>query len=225
MKAAENVFEEVEEDNVDIDNYVRDVAEWFHQHEGEMFEREEAVEKLEQDFDLNEKVASCLIGELVGDKVDPVVQIKTDDTRYIGVVDFQEFEGAYGYIDHHDVLGKQKKVVCAQCVKNAATDSQVKFETEKIKNTEKKPDYTHLTNKIHSHYKKSHKQKPAKVETGATLASGTTIGGNISWHAGNDGKNSGLIADKVDGKDANDLGTTAAEKRFIALSKTHGNGQ
>lgn len=33
----------------------------------------------------------------------------------------------------------------------------------------------------------------------ASLSSGTTIGSNTAWHAGNDGSSSGLIADQVDG--------------------------
>jgi len=36
------------------------------------------------------------------------------------------------------------------------------------------------------------------VEPGASLVSGTTIGGNASWHAGNDGAGTGLDADRVD---------------------------
>jgi len=56
------------------------------------------------------------------------------------------------------------------------------------------------------------------VEVGASLVSGTTIAGNTTWHAGNDGSGSaldadtlrgsapdGLNVDKVDGKDATDL--------------------
>lgn len=36
----------------------------------------------------------------------------------------------------------------------------------------------------------------------ASLKTGTTIAGNIAWHAGNDGAGSGLDADMVDGKHA-----------------------
>jgi len=43
------------------------------------------------------------------------------------------------------------------------------------------------------------------LEPGASLASGTTIGGNTAWHAGNDGTGSGLDADLLDGQDASDL--------------------
>lgn len=32
---------------------------------------------------------------------------------------------------------------------------------------------------------------------GASLMSGSTIGGNTVWHQGNDGKNSGLVAEKA----------------------------
>jgi hypothetical protein len=40
-----------------------------------------------------------------------------------------------------------------------------------------------------------------EVTTGATLASGTTIGGNLAYHLGNDGQGSGLDAETVDGND------------------------
>jgi len=40
-----------------------------------------------------------------------------------------------------------------------------------------------------------------EVTTGATLDSGTTIGGNKVFHLGNDGQGSGLDVETVDGKD------------------------
>lgn len=40
-----------------------------------------------------------------------------------------------------------------------------------------------------------------EVTTGATLDSGTTVGGNTVYHLGNDGQGSGLDADTVDGGD------------------------
>jgi hypothetical protein len=52
---------------------------------------------------------------------------------------------------------------------------------------------------IHEHYEKVHETIPEDVETGATLASGTTIGGNTAFHQGNDGNGSGLVADTVRG--------------------------
>lgn len=39
--------------------------------------------------------------------------------------------------------------------------------------------------------------------------SGTTIGGNTVWHAGNDGSGSGLDADTVDGSHASDFATAS----------------
>ena len=42
-------------------------------------------------------------------------------------------------------------------------------------------------------------------EPGASLVSGTTIGGHTSWHAGNDGAGTGLDADTVDGDEANEI--------------------
>jgi len=44
----------------------------------------------------------------------------------------------------------------------------------------------------------------ASSAAGASLLSGTTIGGNTVWHAGNDGKNSGLVADSAGDADTVD---------------------
>jgi len=56
---------------------------------------------------------------------------------------------------------------------------------------------------IHQHYEQAHDSVPEDVETGATLASGTTIGGNSAFHQGNDGSGSGLTADTLRGKTVN----------------------
>jgi len=47
-----------------------------------------------------------------------------------------------------------------------------------------------------------------EVTTGATLDSGTTVGGNQVYHLGNDGQGSGLDAEKVDGSDVATPGDT-----------------
>ncbi len=45
------------------------------------------------------------------------------------------------------------------------------------------------------------------VQPGASLVSGTTIGGNEAWHAGNDGTGSGLDADTLDARHATEVDT------------------
>ncbi|MFB6196731.1 MAG: hypothetical protein ABEI52_00465, partial [Halobacteriaceae archaeon] len=44
------------------------------------------------------------------------------------------------------------------------------------------------------------------------LASPTTIGGNEAFHKGNDGSGSGLNADTLDGKEANQIGTSVVQR-------------
>ena len=48
----------------------------------------------------------------------------------------------------------------------------------------------------------------------AVLRSGTTIGGSVAWHAGNDGANSGLDADLLDGKHASDFSVASHRHGF-----------
>lgn len=60
----------------------------------------------------------------------------------------------------------------------------------------------------------------ASSGTAANLLSGTTINSNTVWHAGNDGDNSGLAADKVDGKDISQIEGTVSQARNYTGSGT-----
>jgi hypothetical protein len=184
-KKAEQVFEKAENEIDDIENYIRDAADLFHEHEGEMFERNEARELLEDRLNIDSKTASKIIGELVGDCVDPIVQVKNSDGKFVGVVEFRELEGAYGYIDYDDLTGKKRKLVCAECVNTEERDSEVMQVSGQIGQKSENKSYNSLLDKIHEHYREEHENKPEEVKTGATLASGTTVGGNKVIHSGN----------------------------------------
>lgn len=195
-------------------NHLRDGADWFHENEGELFERAEVIGSLKRELDVDTKTASAVLAELVGDTVDPVVHVSSDGTKYYGVIDYVEFDGAYGYVDYDDVFGERKRVVCAQCVHEVDVDTDVAHATAGDHSgafaDQPGADYDSLLKAVHSHYTGAHDVHPKQVETGATLASGTTIGGNTSWHTGNDGSGSGLDADTVDGYGAQKNGTDGA---------------
>jgi len=59
------------------------------------------------------------------------------------------------------------------------------------------------------------------VEPGASLVSGTTIGGQTAWHAGNDGSGTGLDADTVDGKEASEV-WGVLQRRFSGTAFFYG---
>jgi hypothetical protein len=197
---ATEILTEAESTREQVRKHVRDAAEWFHDHEGEMFVRSEAKDRLEDELGIDTDIANSVIAELVGDTVDPIVQATTKGTKYVGVAKFNEFDGAYGYLDYHDIRGQQKRVVCAQCVHDAEYDTEVVYATEGDPKGSYGPNssYDDLLGGIHDHYETAHDTVPEDVATGASLVSGTTIGGNTAWHAGNDGSGSGLDADSVD---------------------------
>lgn len=201
MVEADNILEEAEEQVHEWRDHVRDAADLFHEREGELMERAEAVQLLEDELDLPRRTAHKTLSALTGDMVDPIVQVVRDGDRYVGVVEFEEFEGAYGYVNFDDRHGVQRRVVCAQCVQDMEVDANVTHATagDPSGSFSEDASYDDLVGAIHDHYNRTHSTSPEEVETGASLASGTTIGSNTSWHAGNDGESSGLDADEVRG--------------------------
>jgi len=227
MKDANEVFDETETVHEQVKPHLRDVADWFHEHEGEMFERSEAVASITDTFDISEETATRVVAQLVSDTVDPIVQVTTNGEKYVGVAEFHEFDGAYGYIEYDDVVGKRKRVVCQQCVNDADYDKEVTHATEKSTHPESstfkaEAGYDDLLEEVHDHYEQ-HDTVPSDVETGASLASGTTIGGNTSWHAGNDGSGSGLDADTLDGIESDEF-TSKLEEINESFTVDDGSG-
>lgn len=189
MIDADDILDEADEQTERWRTHARDAAALFHDDEGELRTREEAVEFVVDGLDVSSRVAQEVLANLVADTVDPVVQVPVDGERYIGVIEYEEFDGAYGYVDFNDQFGKRKRVVCGACVHAAELDSQVTHATAGDPNGSFDEDATYddLLDAIHDHYDEAHDTKPEEVETGASLASPTTIGGNTAWHQGNDG--------------------------------------
>jgi len=185
------VLKKASSKNEKVQDYIRPAADFFHRNESTMFGREEAREKIEKELNVDKNTANVVISQLVSDMVDPIIQVVTSDKKFVGVAEFYEFDGAYGYLQYDDLIGPRRRVVCQQCVNDANFDKDVTHATEQSPNPNsstfnKNVEYTDLVDKIHKHYQSAHESKPTEIETGATLASGTTIEGNTAFHAGNE---------------------------------------
>lgn len=209
MVDAEQALEQAEAHRTEWKEHVRDAAELFHEQEGELFSRSEAIQIVQDECEISEQVAAQTLSALVGDLVDPVIQLPVKGDRYVGVVEYNEYSGAYGYVHYDDVNGRARRVVCAQCVTEADTDREVTHATAGTGSFDPDASFNDLCGAIHEHYEDEHDVMPDDVETGASLLSGTTISGNTAWHAGNDGSGSNLAADTVDGLDGGELPTAS----------------
>jgi hypothetical protein len=195
MVDAEQIIEGAEDQRQEKQDLLRPVAEFFHDHEGELFERYEAVSKLTTADSVpssDKRTLHQVVGNLAADRVDPVQNVVRDSAKYVGVIDYGEHDYWYEYVEVDDVRGRQNVGVCAKCVKEADNDAQV---AKGIGTTEE------LADRIEDHYSDEHSESPESVETGATLVSGTTIAGNNAIHSANDGVGSGLDADTFRGRE------------------------
>lgn len=202
MVEAEQVINKAKEQKRTEKKLLRPVAEFFHEHEGKLFERYEAIDKLVSSPKINstdKRILARVIGNLCDDRVDPVQNIVRESEKWVGVIEYSEHNYWYEYTEHNDVEGRINVGICAKCVKKANSDTEV---AKGVGTTEE------LSNRIKRHYKENHNGKIENVETGATLVSGTTIAGNTAIHTGNDGLGSGLSADTIQGKEAITENTT-----------------
>jgi len=209
MVQAEHIIEEAEEERQTKQELLRPVAEFFHKYEGELFERYQAVDELVEDEDIpssDERMLHRVVGNLSADRVDPVQNVVRDDAKYVGVLDYDEHDYWYEYVEVDDVHGRMNVGVCAKCVQDAENDAQV---AKGVGTTEE------LSERIADHYEEEHSEKPESVETGATLLSTTTISGNTTINSSNDGIGSFLNADKFRGKDIFDLVDKNSEYKII----------
>jgi len=71
----EAILTNVETKHKRVSPYIRECANVFHDNERELFTRAETTNLLTEEVDITESVAGEVIAELVGDIVDPVVQI------------------------------------------------------------------------------------------------------------------------------------------------------
>lgn len=196
MVDAEQIIEQAAAEREKMQSLLRPVAEFFHSHEGELFERYEAVDALVADESIpsdDERALHKVVGNLAADRVDPVQNVVRDSAKYVGVLDYDEHDFWYEYVEVDDVHGRMNVGVCAQCVSEASSDVAV---AKGVGTTEE------LDAKIREHYAEKHSESPSDIQTGATLVSGTTVAGNEAIHTGNDGAGSGLNADTVQGNDS-----------------------
>ncbi|NEU58602.1 hypothetical protein [Halorussus sp. MSC15.2] len=204
---ASKVLERAESERKHVRSLLRDAATVFHEREGELFPRSDAVSLLAEELDVTRDTADRAVSGLVGDTVDPVVQLSADGEHTVGVIDYHEHEFWYGYTDYHDVFGRRKKGVCGQCVREAATDNEVTYVAEGEGRLTDGASWDDIEAQLTTHFERAHPGVEAvDVQTGATLASGSTIAGNAIIHAGN--ASSKANADMVDGMHASDLAPT-----------------
>jgi len=255
----DEIIEEAERRSDAIAAHYLPAAEWFLGRDG-LLRREEAIDDLASDREVDREVAAAVVGHLVGDEVDPVQQIvQPGGDRFVGVIDHAEHGWFYAYDRYDDVDGRERRAVCAHCVHEERAAANVGHVTR----TPSAYDLDGVRLALALHYHVDHEGRalvdvlaadlgvdPATfaarhglsgpgaltlrdvtrrlhddpalrsivadaadslsvpdvdVEPGASLVSGTTIGGNESWHAGNDGSGSGLHADFLDGRHAADL--------------------
>ncbi|WP_158058271.1 hypothetical protein [Halorussus halophilus] len=198
------VLERAESERKHVRSLLRDAATVFHEREGDLFPRPEAVALLAEELDSSRETADRVLSGLVGDAVDPVVQLSADGERNVGVIDYHEHEFWYGYTDYHDIDGQRKKGVCAQCVAEASTDDEVVYVAEGEGEFTEGATWDAIEARLQTHFERAHPTVEAvDVQTGATLASGSTIAGNAIIHTGN--ASAKADADMVDGMHASDL--------------------
>lgn len=168
-----------------------EIVRWFIQekHLGEMYQKENVIQRLSEYTSSPVDKARNGLQSVIGDIVDPVQQIVVDGDRYVGAIEYIEFEdsGAYGYIHFDDRLGKRKRVVCAKCVQEETLDENVVHATQGQGSSDIDATWDGLVNKVKAHYNRSHDSQPEEIYPGASLVSGTTIGGNTAFHQGNEG--------------------------------------
>ena len=193
MAHAEKIIKQANAEREEMQSLLRPVAEFFHGHEGTLFERYEALEELAKSEHIpseNTRLLGRVVGNLAADRVDPIQNVVKEGRKYIGIVEYGEHDYWYEYVEVDDVHGRVNVGVCAQCVSESNSDVSV----AKGVGTTKE-----LAARIESHYLDKHSVEPDTVETGATLVSGTTIAGNSAIHSGNDGVGSGLDAETYRG--------------------------
>ena len=108
---------------------LRDVASYFHSNEGELFEKSNVTAQIAEELDIEPELAKRAIDNLALDSVDPVVQVPAQSGPHVGVISYRERDYYYTHVDHNDVLGKQKRSVCAACVDENVTLDEVRHYT------------------------------------------------------------------------------------------------
>ena len=116
--------------------------------------------------------------------MDPVVRVPKGGTYYVGVVDYVERDGWYGYIHYDDVDGKTRRGVCAKDVLEGVKDSEVGY-------ADRDPSvgWDEIDEVFEDYYNGAYPdvdRSEVDVQVGASLLSGTTVGGNAVAIDGHD---------------------------------------
>ena len=184
MVDATEVIEQSEQEKQEVYSYVDEVAEYFIDRVGELFEADEAVQDVSDEFGVSQRVASQILRELYSDIVDPVVRVPRGGTFYVGVVEYVERDGWYGYVHYDDVDGKTRRGVCAKDVLEGVKDSEVGY-------ADRDPSvgWDEIDEVFEEYYNDAYPdvvRSEVEVEVGASLLSGTTVGGNTVSIDGHD---------------------------------------
>jgi len=221
----EKVLNEAEKERKESIENAQQALKFFLEEVDGLIEWEDVESELADYMDVGKTQAKRALAQIVGDIVDPVQQIGTGEDRFVGIIGFSEFPdaGAYGYTHYSDTHGRRNRVVCAKCVQEKESDSDVAHATQGEGTNAEDATWEQLLNKVTSHYANAHESAPEQIDIGASLVSGTTMGGNQAWHQGNvtggsnitigtqdvsieQGPGSGLNADKLDGDEASSIG-------------------
>lgn len=152
---ATELIQEAEDENNITESILRDVADVFHEKEGELFSRDNAIDHAETMLSHDRIVVKKAIENLVTDDVDPVIQVKKGLEYYVGVVSYDESDFFYTYIGFNDKHGRIKSSVCAECINESRAIQEVNHYSTK-------PDAWALndaTCRIAAHYYIEHTEK------------------------------------------------------------------
>lgn len=180
----------VKQEQEETSNLAVETLQWFLDDNriGELYPRPDVVQALSEHLEVDNRKASIAVSSVVGDIVDPVQQVTTEEGKFVGVIEYKVYHdsGAYAYIHFDDRQLQRKRVVCAKCVEEADLDGDVSYAEQGEGTSNEDVSWEQLLNKITSHYANAHNEAPEEIEPGAKLLSDTTISGNTAFHAGNE---------------------------------------
>lgn len=195
MTKAKDIIQQKEHEKRKKEDHIRDIADWFHDNEGELEHKGEVVKQIvdDEELDINSPDSlddrafiRSLIHDLVSDHVDPVQQIPTADGDYVGVIQYEEHGGYYTYTEYHDIEEEYTRAVCGLCIDSSSRSTEPYTRHAGEFGNSPLGDKDKLHQILLDHIEEEHTGHEANVETGATLASGTTIAGNTAIHLGNE---------------------------------------
>jgi len=165
----------------------RTAYDFFIESEGTLFTHDEAIDGLLNEHkEWDDERALRAIINLVDDTLDPVQQVVVDETRYVGVLGFEDFRdhGVYGFTEYDDVHGKRRVAVCYRCVETYEVASEPFRCIEGVGRHDEDCGYEPLLEHAAEHVE-DHEQPATEYEVAASLVSGTTVAASTAFHQGN----------------------------------------